>query len=436
MGRLLVIPLLLILLLLAWTSVAMATEEGQQITIGGEMRMRGRYINNISTTDSEPVETDSYAWYDSRIRLYVDAKVSPGLQGYLMLESGEGQNANYNWGNFNSKPSGLSIIEAWILYKGLGLFRVPAGLKIGHMFLSLGERQFLDHTKFGDDAIVFSMDTDKRTHIELIIVKFREGDIADNGDDYDAYIGTFDYRLNDNNTLRFDYTYLNDSEMKLGFHNVGVHANGVIVKNLSYVASADIQFGKVDSDGDSEKEKFSGYGLLLKLGYKINDNFKIRASFAMGSGDDDLNDDNHKEFQTTRLYRNETPLYSYVYETQTDTAWMDQVFDPGSRNRGNGIANTTYYNLGFDISPMKNLYAFIDGYILRATETGAFPNGSSSDMGWEIDGKLEYTIAKNLIYYICGGYLEPGKGYEDSGKVPDGERKGATVVRHGIILKF
>jgi hypothetical protein len=99
MGRLLVVPLLLILLLLAWTPLAIATEDlytGSfgQVTIGGEMRMRGRYTENISSTDSEPVATGSYSWCDTRIRLSVDAKVSLGLQGYLMLESGSGQNAN------------------------------------------------------------------------------------------------------------------------------------------------------------------------------------------------------------------------------------------------------------------------------------------------------------------------------------------------------
>jgi hypothetical protein len=93
MGRLLVVPLLLILLLSVWNPPAMATED-LQVTLGGEMRMRWRYIDNISTTDNRPVETGSYSWCDTRIRLSVDARVSLGLQGYLMLESGSGQNAN------------------------------------------------------------------------------------------------------------------------------------------------------------------------------------------------------------------------------------------------------------------------------------------------------------------------------------------------------
>ncbi len=352
---------------------AITTEEGPQITIGGEMRMRGRYTDNISTTESEPIETDSYAWYDSRIRLFVDAKVSPGLQGYLMLESGSGTKANYDWGTLNSKQLSLSIIEAWILYKGSGLLGVPAGIKIGHMFLSLGERQFLDHTKFGDDAIVFFIDPNAKTHIELLTVKFREGEFAVNTDDFDAYIGSLLYSF-DNHNIAIDYTYLNNSSNLIGtssnfkrlkFHNVGLHVKGSIVKGLNYIASTDIQFGKVYNETLSRDERFSGYGLLLKLKYKVNDNINIRASFAMGSGDDDLSDDNHKEFQTTRLYRNETPLYSYVYESQVDTAWMDQVFEPyddGAKNRGNGIANTTYYNVGIDISLMKSLKTFIDGY--------------------------------------------------------------------------
>jgi len=143
---------------------------GTQITLGGDIRSRGWYTHNIDYTnmnglgDRMPAPTNSSSWYDERVRLSLDAKVEPGIEGFVMLESdGVQGNTNgaassddvYVWGNFDNKPTTMGILQAWIVYSGSGLFGFPTGLKIGHMPLALGQKEFFDHTKFGDDAIVF-----------------------------------------------------------------------------------------------------------------------------------------------------------------------------------------------------------------------------------------------------------------------------------------
>ena len=73
----------------------------------------------------------------------------------------------------------------------------------------------------------------------------------------------------------------------LNFQNVGIHANGKII-GLSYAAEADMNFGKAENVLDTGNDaKFKGWGVFAKLGYML-DPVNIRASFAMGSGDDSM----------------------------------------------------------------------------------------------------------------------------------------------------
>ena len=64
-----------------------------QIMLSGELRTRGWYRKNI-TGDAYPLETGSAAWYDERVRLSVDAKVAPGIEGLVQLESGNDSSDN------------------------------------------------------------------------------------------------------------------------------------------------------------------------------------------------------------------------------------------------------------------------------------------------------------------------------------------------------
>ena len=66
---------------------------------------------------------------------------------------------------------------------------------------------------------------------------------------------------------------------------------------------------------------------------------------------------------------------------------------------------------------------------LRATKT---ESGVSKNIGWEVDAKMKYALAKNLTYQVDAGYLDAGNFYKDT----YGEKKGATVLRHAITLSF
>jgi hypothetical protein len=422
---------------------AVVAKTTTQITLGGELRVRGWWRSNINVSEEGfalPIDANDQAYYDERVRLSLDANVAPGVEGFVMLESNNEQSDLYTWGNFNSKPTNLSINEAWIVYAGSGLLGFNSGLKIGHMPLALGQKEFFDHTKFGDDAIVFFMSPVKGLEVALLTVKFAGdgspstvvlpasifggfGSVAvnltgskyDNTDDLDGYVGLATYKIDDKNTVGVNYTYLNQSDLGMSHQDLGLHADGNI-SGFGYKAFGDIQFGKL-FDGTSIEQDFKGYAFGLGISYMVNP-VNLRASFAWGSGDDDSTDNDIDAFVP---YLGDDQHYTLIYEYKVT---------PAGGYTNAGLSNTNYYNLGVDYSPTKDLALSLDGYLIYATET---PSGVDDNCGWEVDGKIKYNLAKNLTYQIDAGYFDAGDFYKD---LTGQDAKGVTLLRHAITLSF
>lgn len=411
-----------------------------QVTLSGEVRVRGWYLQNYSNNTRSgagtPQDTHSQTWYDQRIRLGLKAEVTRNTMAYIMLESApDDAGPNYTldvfkWGAMNAKPGAeLVFLEAWLQHKGSGLFGIPAGVKAGHMPLALGEKQFLDHTKFGDDAVLFFADPTKKIHLGAWAAKFKEGSTtASNARDKDAYALYAVYRPNNENTLGANYTYISDKTNTGGqsgsLQNLGLHANGQM-SGFSYKAEIDLQFGDVLSS--TTANTYNGYGILFGLGYRLNP-VNIRGEFALGSGD---NTQDGKNSELVVVSGNDVH-YTLVYEYTTRTAASSSNQIYSTSGRASGIANTTYYRLGVDYSPVKNLTASLDGFILRATKVMA----GSNDIGNEVDVKLTYKLDKNLTYSVGAGYLAPGQWWIDSTDVTAANKKAITQAVHALTFGF
>ena len=417
-----------------------------QITLGGEIRARGEYKEVDFDKDTPG---DSY--YDSRVRLSVDAQVTPNTSGFVQVEAGSGPtDDNYKWGTAgngakgiynvgNAKQGSFNILQAWILHKGEGLLGVPAGVKVGHMPLALGNKLFFDHTKFGDDAIVFFVDPTKELHIGLLTAKFREG-ATNSADDANAYVGLFTYKGQGFN-LSGDITYVDDQSTTVSgprpngsdihFWNFGLRGD-MKVDPVTIRADVELQTGKIVNTGGAEP-KFKGKAFLVGADMKV-DPVTLTAEFAYGSGDKNLGGGDIKAFVTSL---GADPHFTYVYEYRTGNACALDVNKDGTVNprtegmQYGGICNTMYVKLGASAQPVKDLTASLNLFWLRANQV---PDGWKKDIGIEIDPKVTYKIDKNLTYWIEGGYLMAGdfwKGGDANAKVDD-----AYAVRHGIMLTF
>lgn len=408
-----------------------------EVNLGGEIRIRGWYEKNIlpgtaTGVSGTPADHKNLAFYDQRVRINVDAKVADNLKGFIQLEADAGkQDDKYMWARGAAAPAGAShagentkpganmgISQAYIQYTGSGLLGIPAGMKIGHMPLSLGEKIFFDNTQFGDDAIVFFIDPNKQTHIGALTFKIAENKIGNNPSaDIDGYVLVGTYKWDDKNTVGANYTYLASGSSTVAmpsmkFQNLGIHANGEI-SGFGYKAEADFQFGDVQKD-----VKARGYGFLLGVNYKLNP-VNIKAGFALGSGDKADTADKYEGFATfvgTVIH----PTIAYEYRVKS-----------AAGDIGTGLNNTTYYTLGVDYAATSDISLSADAYILRATKTAA---GVSKNVGVEVDIVGKYQIAKNLAYSLNMAYFDAGKFYEESGMVADA--KVATVLMHSLTLSF
>lgn len=444
--------------------VATASAMDTDITLGGKIMIRGWYLDNVNYYAraigpyiSLPTDSQSQAWYNTEASIEMDIKVEENVRGFMELETtgfDDSYSGEYTWGRYgyDVKPNAdLYFRQLWIMYTGSGLLGVPAGIKAGHMPITLGEKQFLNNERFGDDAILVWVDPTKELHVAAGLAKLAEGQINRHVDDVDGYVLLATYAIDKDNTIGANWTWIHSDGNcpataapapnvdKLNFHNIEAHANGDIA-GLIYQASVDIQTGKVQDinlvPGNDLKAK--GWAAYAKLGYML-DPITIRGSFAYGSGDSDGTDDDCKEFQTLQGADeidkvNRLVHYTQIYERTVDTTSMYALLTTtqAGNTRNTGIANTTYYNLGLDWMATPDLSLSLDGFILRASKV---PDGSgwSKAAGTELDFKGSYQIAKNLSYFVEAAGFWPGNFYEDRYGI---EKETVTQLIHGLMLKF
>lgn len=431
---------------------AVVAKGSTQITLGGELRVRGEIQQN--TSDFFDDKSDRKSYYDQRVRLRLQADVTKNTTGVIHLESGTNTGDNVTWGDSsygtssgakgvytagNSKKGSLYILEAWIQHKGSGLLGIPAGIKVGHMPLKLGNGLFFAHDKFGDDAIVLFADPTKELHIGLLTAKFTDNVLSDTANnDADAYVALMTYKPNKDTNISFDVTYVDDKRsnglggIAIGNVNIPTHLwnfglrGDTNISGLGIYADIELQNGKIERDkvSGNNETKLRGYAYMAGVNYKI-DPVKIGLEYAYGSGDDDANDNKEKTFVTSL---GADQHFTYVYEFRTKNA---------AGNLNGGLSNTQYVKLGLAANLAKDLSGELNGYWLRAAKKYS-TTYDSKNIGTEIDAKITYNIDKNLKYWVEGGYLWAGNFFKNFTGDTSSAKKvdDAYAIRHGIMLSF
>ncbi|MGD1074863.1 MAG: alginate export family protein [Thermodesulfovibrionales bacterium] len=436
-------------------TTAVVAPGGTQITIGGEVRVRGIFYDNVDAFNNS--YTDHHFYYDERVRLSIDAKVTPNTEAYVQLEStnenDDSSSADLNiYGNYvpdgtagpgathatglfqagNAKHDSLSILQAWLMHSGTGLFGVPAGLKVGHMPLALGNGLFFDHSKFGDDAILGWLDPIQDLHLVALWDKMNGGNTVNN-DATTGYVVLFNYAPKDFG-ISGDATYVDDQAgfgvgansqaNPVHFWNFGLRGNGT-VGGFGFKLDGELQTGDIQNINlDGSNADFKGYAVMAGANYTL-DPVKLFLNFDYGSGPK-KNSDNIDGFVTSLGHDQH---FSFIYEYLSKNACGDQ---------SGGICNTWFVNLGAQADIAKDLTSYINLYYIGAVEDNAIglqqgmTNGTSKNIGFEADAKVNYKIDRNLNYWVEGGYLFAGDFWEVGSKSPDN----AYAIRHGIQLTF
>jgi hypothetical protein len=437
-------------------SQAVVAKGETQITIGGDIRTRGEWNHATAAAFDPDVDTgEDVSGYDQRVRLDVDAKVAPNVEGFIQLESTPSDldlNNNhsdvYRWGTNeggatgiyafgNTKQSGISILQAWILYKG-----EYAGVKIGHMPLYLGNKLFFDHSKYGDDAIVVFATPIKGLDVGALTIKFQEnnstGTFGSNSADQDAYVAYGAY-TGEGWSASADATYVNinsgttfasiinggnpSGHAPSDVLNVGLRGNWNVTDRLVLRGDIEWQTGKLAKDAPGELD-VKGYAALVGVDWNLGP-VTLTLEGAMGSGDDDPTDGDFKTFVTSL---GSDQHYSYI---------VDYRVPQGAGLQYGGLANTTYVKIAAagNITPDLSYYGAF--YWLQATEDVTVAPGKKEDsLGEEIDAKITYKLARNLNYWVEGGYLMSGDVYKAVIQPSTSSPDDVWDVRHGIELSF
>ena len=438
---------------------AVVAKGSTQITMGGELRFRGELRNNTDldkaggqVTDTSVGENaDTTSFYDGNVRLRIQADVSKNTMGVIHLETGTSAVQGYTWASTtgegvgtytsgNAKKGTMDVLEAWIQHKfNMG---VPAGIKVGHMPLKLGNGLFFDHSKFGDDAIMFFVNPTKELHVALLTAKFTEGTTTA-ADDADAYIALMTY-TSGKTSVGADFTYIDDSRNYISSSGVltaqGAKDKGLHLTNLGLRAATEVGGfgikGDLELNGGSSKSeanftgltdktiKNKGYAYLVGASYKLNP-VKLSLDYAMGSGDSSSTDNKNNGFANVL---SNVQHYTFVYNYRAKSA-------QGSTNTG--LTNTRYIKLGANGDLTKDLNIDANLYVLSAVKkksitTSAATKGDSKKVGRELDAKITYKLDKNLVYFVEGGYLWTGAFYDQAALTADD----AYAVRHGLTLSF
>ncbi len=407
---------LLFVLGLAAPSLATVVAKGDtKVTLSGSLRFRGMMEEVDFDSDSNPK-----SYYDARVRLKLSAKISKSVKAVVELESDSGDidgqgggTENWKWGQIqgsaqgvykegNTRPAQVMIRQAWLQYDP-GV----VGIKVGHMPLTLGSGIFFNHKKFGDDAIVLFADPNKQTHLAALTIKLNERS-SGKSDDATAYVALASYKAGAL-TVGGDVTYLDDQPDATHLWNIGLRAKaklgGVTIKGDVELQTGEIEDANID---------FEGYAVVLGADFKVG-KAKIGIEGGIGSGDDDPADDKEESFITTLGAHLNAPLKTFVYDYRVKSNCGKNV----------GLCNTTFAKLSAKGKATKRLGLSGQLVWLKATED---VNGEDQ-IGVELDGKVTYKLAKNLKYYVEGGYLFAGDFYG-----PDADD--AWAIRHGIIVKF
>jgi len=452
-----------------------AVAKGQtQITLGGEIQVRGTTATNTAVTEGDKTlgkwtkgvsKSDSpwgcvgtCSYYDYLVKLNLEAKVSPNTTGFVELVSGPydtgykfsyvpfgyaqgGARGAYQVGN--TKESTMWISQAWILYQGSGLLGVPAGIKVGRMPIKLGNGVFLDHSYFGDDAILAFVQPMKELTLAAATIKFGEynSDLSDDSTAYSliaAYAGK-------GWGLSADITYVDDqnaaySPLPAGkdihLWNFGLRGNydDIAGTGLGFRADVEFQTGKVNDIPGANDVDLSGWAVVAGLDYKFQAiPLKLTLEYGIGSGDKDSTGNKIEGFITSKGFE-KSFIGIFVYDYLTPTACNFLGKEGTAYSVKAGICNTQYIKLGGTADITKEITAELYGFWLQAQRSVSL-NGynKDKDLGWEVDAKVTYKIDKGLTYFVEGGYFWPGDAY----KLANGhDADNAWAVRHGLILKF
>jgi hypothetical protein len=372
-----------LLVVVAMTAISAMAYAAAEVTVSGEMAVRSRDFSNLDMTDNV-TDANSVKDTQQRVQLSVNAKAGD-VKGKITL-----WNDFETWDGFETQNgSAIGFRESWISFNLPG---IPVNVTAGHQLLTLGNGWFFRSMHYGSDAWVIANQTGNNT-AALVNVKFDEGTSNAQADDTDAYVLLDVVKLSDDLTVGVDFTNLKARHSDFSLYNLGLNANGKFGP-VALKAELDLQAGDFDQNAS-----FKGNQLVVQ-GNMALDPVTVNFTVARGSGDDGGTD-----VSGFANALDVDPHYTFLYEYKIPTTAINGA------SHG-GFSNTTALSVGASFAATKSLTIGADAWLLQATEDVACAagtcTGTTSDIGTEVDVKINWAVAENLSWNWNLGMFMPG----------------------------
>ncbi|MCL0041111.1 hypothetical protein M1M90_03360 [Thermodesulfovibrionales bacterium] len=406
---------------------AVESLRGADIRLGGDIRIRHQYLDNVDFDVGNvrehdlPRDVHGGSEFDQRVRLDLRIDVGDGVTGRILTELPGG---SPEWG-VDEFEGDVRIRQAWIAKE----FGRDSGFKAGLKPVKIGEGLFFD-----DDATGISLWAEPAagTTITLLYVNLEEAgkNVIDTHDmNLYSIMAEHTIPMGGDLTLGANYTLVT-SDMgaepiyhRLNFSNFGLTAAGEF-GCLVLGATADFQFGYIERVAMADLD-FKGTAFTANVEYCLGV-ADVRAGFGIGSGPE-AGEVADNEFNMFLAVPGRVDELLFIY---------DDIVMSAAEGTGMGIANTTFFTVGASFEPTNTKEASVDIHFLRATESwpGATVGnlGYDDEIGTEVKGEFEWQITRGLTYTLQAGILFAGDFYKHGGVEPEN----VVAVDNALVLSF
>lgn len=431
-----------------------AVAELTQVEIGGQLRIRGNFINNMIAMPAPlvhygPLSTlrrpiggpfapvvasivdwdnsgSDYSAVEQRTRLHVKASFTEDVSAFIELDSydiwGEDFRSNYLTGADGRANSGddVELYQAYIDAKNL--WGTPLSLRVGRQELAFGSQWLVGTRDFAFLYTGLSFDALRLTYagesftVDAWAAKLQDnlGDFGE--DDVDFYGVYASCTAVEGHTFDAYWMLLNDDTMpKADTHlnTVGLRGAGRFGA-FDYDAEVAYQFGSADAYGFLAGDRgadFDNFGAKLDMGYAIDTVWTPRV-FVSGRyyGGEDNRDISFIDWANPWYRPNASVNFNRLFSNEIASGFVDLL---------NDLSNAWFARAGVMFAPfekVRSILAVTYYESLEAFDRPVMPVltwwtcENDRDLGWEVTFFHEYHYSEDLVFELGWTHLFTGDG--------------------------
>lgn len=422
------------------------------LDIGGDVSVWMVYTDNTEDFYDDGDDQDDFI--RTELHLWFEADLADNVMARISLEADRAWNeedADYNnLDGMRPDDNNLDVFVEEAYIKVSDIYDSMVSVQIGRQFITYGDGFVIGDSRPGNpsnlrtlgtwendpfDAIKIMMDFDT-VSLDIIVAKDAETRVeqASPDGDTDSYIAYMQYTGIEDHQIDAYFLFTNMDGTRIGKPNatqadvfaLGVRAAGTIMEGLTYKAEFVYEFGEftdIPSGTSTTDIDISAWAAELGLKYMIDMDYEpwIAFTYTYFSGDDDATDD-------------DIDAYIQLFSSKTYGEIAEGIFfnDWALTTTTSGISPTHYgshvFNLGGGFNITENLSASLQLYYFLADEDKYLDD---DELGWELDGYLDYQFSEELSASLAAGFLDPGDAFENINQDDT-----AYFVRGGVSVSF